>query len=148
MADTTLSIAFQTDKPLAAYAPLAAQAEAYGFDAVTVYNDMLYQPAWLPLLEMATSVEVTIVGTSRNLGGEPGVDVATYLARHGLDVTVNSVARDADDVAGSLNAHVREIDADFLVMGAYGHSRLREFIVGGATRDMLERMTVPTVMAH
>jgi 5,10-methylenetetrahydromethanopterin reductase len=48
-----LSIAFQTDKPLAAYAALAAAAEAYGFDAVTVYNDMLYQPAWLPLLEMA-----------------------------------------------------------------------------------------------
>ncbi len=48
-----LSIAFQTDKPLSAYGPLAAQAESYGFDAVTVYNDMLYQPAWLPRLEMA-----------------------------------------------------------------------------------------------
>lgn len=50
---TQLSIAFQTDKPLNTYGPLAAQAEAYGFDGVTVYNDMLYQPAWLPLLEMA-----------------------------------------------------------------------------------------------
>ena len=49
-----LSIAFQTDKPITAYGPLAAQAEAYGFDAVTVYNDMLYQPAWLPLLEILT----------------------------------------------------------------------------------------------
>lgn len=48
-----LSIAFQTDKPLAAYAALAQRAETYGFDAVTVYNDMLYQPAWLPLMEMA-----------------------------------------------------------------------------------------------
>ena len=48
-----LSIAFQTDKPLAAYGALAAAAETYGFNAVTVYNDMLYQPAWLPLLEMA-----------------------------------------------------------------------------------------------
>ncbi len=48
-----LSIAFQTDKPLTAYSALAAQVEADGFDAVTVYNDMLYQPAWLPLLEMA-----------------------------------------------------------------------------------------------
>ena len=47
------SIAFQTDKPLTAYGPLAAQADAYGFERVTVYNDMLYQPAWLPLLEMA-----------------------------------------------------------------------------------------------
>lgn len=48
-----LSIAWQTDKRLADYGPLAAQAEAFGFDAVTVYNDLLYQPAWLPLLEMA-----------------------------------------------------------------------------------------------
>lgn len=104
--------------------------------------------AALPLLDMAEAVEVTIVGTSRYLGGEPGVDVATYLARHGLDVTINSVNRDTSDVAGTLNAHVREIDADFLVMGAYGHSRIREFIIGGATRDMLENMIVPTVMAH
>jgi 5,10-methylenetetrahydromethanopterin reductase len=48
-----LSVAFQTDQPLAAYGPLAAAVEGYGFDGVTVYNDMLYQPAWLPLLEIA-----------------------------------------------------------------------------------------------
>ncbi len=48
-----VSVAFQTDKPLAAYGELAARVEAYGFDGVSVYNDMLYQPAWLPLLEMA-----------------------------------------------------------------------------------------------
>lgn len=48
-----LSIAFQTDKPLSAYAELASRVEAYNFDVVTVYNDMLFQPAWLPLLEMA-----------------------------------------------------------------------------------------------
>ncbi|MCB8985571.1 MAG: LLM class flavin-dependent oxidoreductase [Ardenticatenaceae bacterium] len=48
-----ISIAFQTNKPLRDYGPLAQQAETYGFDVVTVYNDMLYQPAWLPLLEMA-----------------------------------------------------------------------------------------------
>ena len=64
MADTTLSIAFQTDKPLAAYGPLAAQAEAHGFDAVTVYNDMLYQPAWLPLLEMARATQRMQVGVA------------------------------------------------------------------------------------
>jgi 5,10-methylenetetrahydromethanopterin reductase len=48
-----ISIAFQTDKRLSDYGPLAAAAEAYGFTAVSVYNDMLYQPAWLPLLEIA-----------------------------------------------------------------------------------------------
>jgi 5,10-methylenetetrahydromethanopterin reductase len=59
-----ISIAFQTDKPLAAYGPLAAQAEAAGFDAVTVYNDMLYQPAWLPLLEMARATKRVRLGVA------------------------------------------------------------------------------------
>lgn len=59
-----LSIAFQTDKPLTAYAALAAAAEAYGFDAVTVYNDMLYQPAWLPLLEMARATSRVRLGVA------------------------------------------------------------------------------------
>jgi nucleotide-binding universal stress UspA family protein len=104
--------------------------------------------AALPLLAMTQSVEVTIVGSSSTFGGEPGTEVATYLARHGLSVTINTVNRERSDVAATLNAHAREIAADFVVMGAYGHSRLRQFILGGATRDMLESMVVPTVMAH
>ncbi|MEZ4708876.1 MAG: LLM class flavin-dependent oxidoreductase [Caldilineaceae bacterium] len=58
------SIAFQTDKPLTAYGPLAAQVEGYGFDAVTVYNDLLYQPAWLPLWEMARATQSIRVGVA------------------------------------------------------------------------------------
>jgi nucleotide-binding universal stress UspA family protein len=104
--------------------------------------------AAMPILAMASAVDVTIVGSPRTLGGEPGAEVATYLARHGLSVSVSTVNRDVSDVAGTLNAHVRETGAGILVMGAYGHSRLREFVVGGATRDMLEGMIVPTVMAH
>ncbi|MEZ4620399.1 MAG: hypothetical protein R2867_33510 [Caldilineaceae bacterium] len=53
MTHRQISIAFQTDKPLAAYGPLAAAVEQHGFDGITVYNDLLYQPAWLPLLEIA-----------------------------------------------------------------------------------------------
>ena len=59
-----LSIAFQTNKPLNAYGPLAAAAERYGFDGVTVYNDMLYQPAWLPLLEIARATERVQIGVA------------------------------------------------------------------------------------
>lgn len=59
-----LSIAFQTNKPLAAYGPLAAKAEACGFDGVTVYNDLLYQPAWLPLMEMARATTRVRVGVA------------------------------------------------------------------------------------
>jgi 5,10-methylenetetrahydromethanopterin reductase len=56
------SVAFQTDHPLAAYGPMAAQVEAAGFDGVSVYNDMLYQPAWLPLLEIARATSRVRIG--------------------------------------------------------------------------------------
>ncbi|MEZ4861296.1 MAG: LLM class flavin-dependent oxidoreductase [Caldilineaceae bacterium] len=59
-----VTVAFQTDKPLRAYGPLAATAERYGFDGVTVYNDMLYQPAWLPLLEMARATSRVQIGVA------------------------------------------------------------------------------------
>jgi 5,10-methylenetetrahydromethanopterin reductase len=59
-----VTIAFQTDKPLAVYGPLAATAEQYGFDGVTVYNDLLYQPAWLPLAEMAKATRRVRVGVA------------------------------------------------------------------------------------
>lgn len=62
IAPPTVSIAFQTDQPLAAYGALAAAAESYGFDGVTVYNDMLYQPAWLPLLEIARHTRRVRIG--------------------------------------------------------------------------------------
>ena len=57
-----VSIAFQTDQPLAAYGPLAATAERHGFDMVSVYNDLLYQPAWLPLLEIARATQRVALG--------------------------------------------------------------------------------------
>ena len=64
MKNPSFSIAFQTDKPLSAYGPLAKTVERYGFDGVTVYNDMLYQPAWLPLLEMAKATQRVRVGVA------------------------------------------------------------------------------------
>jgi 5,10-methylenetetrahydromethanopterin reductase len=62
MSQHAISIAFQTDQPLAAYGALAAAAEGYGFDGVTVYNDMLFQPAWLPLLEIARHTRRVRIG--------------------------------------------------------------------------------------
>lgn len=64
MIDHTVSIAFQTNKPITAYGPLAAAAEAYGFDGVSVYNDLLYQPAWLPLLEIARHTQRVRIGVA------------------------------------------------------------------------------------
>ncbi|ODN69293.1 Universal stress protein family protein [Methylobrevis pamukkalensis] len=102
----------------------------------------------MPVLEHAGSVEIVIVPGGKGWNGEPGSDVATYLARHGLDVSVTTVNRDADNIADALNGYARETGADLLVMGGYGHSRLREFIIGGATSDMLARAEIPVIIAH
>lgn len=104
--------------------------------------------AAVPLLCLMKDVEITIVASDKAWMGEPGTDVALYLARHGVNVSINTVNRDAGDVAGTLIARAGEVGADLMVMGAYGHSRLREFIIGGATRGILERMTIPTLMTH
>ena len=60
----SISIAFQTDKPISAYGPLAATAEKYGFDGITVYNDLLFQPAWLPLMEIARNTQRARIGVA------------------------------------------------------------------------------------
>lgn len=80
-------------------------------------------------------------------GEEPGADIALFLARHGVQV---KVLRQPDpvDIGAAILALGASLRADLLVMGAYGHSRLREAMVGGATSTVLEKMTLPVLMAH
>ena len=80
-------------------------------------------------------------------GDEPGSDVATYLARQGAKVTVN---RDTSsgDVGSSVLSRANDFDADLIVMGGYGHTRLREWVLGGVSKTLLEHMTVPVLMSH
>ena len=105
----------------------------------------------LPLLAKAESACVFLANPKRGLGAhgeEPGSDIARHLARHGLKVEVaKAVADDVADSALLLN-HASDMGADLLVMGAYGHSRLREFILGGVTRSLLREMTVPVLLSH
>jgi nucleotide-binding universal stress UspA family protein len=77
----------------------------------------------------------------------PGAEVAQHLARHGLRVAVEHIAADIEIAAALLN-YVADRSVDFIVMGGYGHSRMREFILGGTTRTMLRSMTAPTLMSH
>jgi nucleotide-binding universal stress UspA family protein len=105
----------------------------------------------LPLLAKAESTCVFLANPKRGLaahGEEPGADIARHLARHGLKVEVaKTIANDVADSALLLN-HASDMSADLLVMGAYGHSRLREFILGGVTRSLLREMTVPVLLSH
>ncbi len=104
--------------------------------------------AALPALRVATSIEVVMVAGSKHWSGEPGADVAAYLARHDHKVTVTTLPRSAPEVSTVLINHAAESGATMLVMGGYGHNRFRQFVLGGVTRDMLEKMTIPTLMTH
>ncbi|MBJ7251856.1 MAG: universal stress protein [Acetobacteraceae bacterium] len=105
----------------------------------------------LPLIAKAETATVFLANPKRGLGGhgeEPGADIARHLARHGMKVEVAmAIADDVPDSALLLN-HASDMGADLLVMGAHGHSRLREFILGGMTRSLLREMTVPVLLSH
>jgi nucleotide-binding universal stress UspA family protein len=105
----------------------------------------------LPLLERAKSVSVVAVNPKSGIGGhgeEPGADIALSLARHGVKAEAQHIVAPDLDVADTLLSRAADADSDLLVMGAYGHSRLREVMLGGATHSILEQMTVPVLMAH
>jgi nucleotide-binding universal stress UspA family protein len=103
----------------------------------------------IALLERAKAVEVVVVAGEAGKSDElPGADIAHHLARHGLKVELQRiVARDLD-VANTILSHAADAGTDFLVMGGYGHSRLREIVLGGVTRQILHSMTVPALMSH
>ena len=103
----------------------------------------------MPLLERAGSVELVIAGNERGKRDEiPGADMGQHLARHGLKVDVKRITGGNIDVADALLSHAADANVDFMVMGGYGHSRLREFVLGGVTRSILRAMTTPTLLSH
>ena len=103
----------------------------------------------LPLLQKAKQVEIVIVSDRPSKKDEvPGADLAQHLARHGLKVDVKRITSPEIDVPSTILSYAADSSADMIVMGGYGHSRLREFVLGGATRGLLESMTVPVLMSH
>jgi nucleotide-binding universal stress UspA family protein len=103
----------------------------------------------IPLLQKAKSVEIVIVAAKGfKVDEAPGVDLAKHLARHGLDVNLKRITSPEIDVASTILSYAADSDADMIVMGGYGHSRLREFVLGGVTRSIFEAMTVPALMSH
>lgn len=103
----------------------------------------------MPFLTRARQVDVVIVATGRSKSDEvPGADVGHHLARHGIKVDVKRIVAEDVDVPNTILSYAADVSADLIVMGGYGHSRLREFVLGGATRGILASMTVPVLMAH
>ena len=104
----------------------------------------------LPLMKKAREINVVSFNPKGEAGwGEvPGADVALWLTRHGVRVNVRQQKSDEVDVGNQILSLASDLESDLIVMGAYGHSRTFEFVLGGVTRTLLESMTVPVLMSH
>jgi nucleotide-binding universal stress UspA family protein len=103
----------------------------------------------IPIIRKSGRVEIVIVASERGKQDEiEGADIGQHLARHGLKVDVHRITGGNIDVGDALLSHAADSGADFMVMGGYGHSRLREFVLGGVTRSIFESMTVPILLSH
>ncbi|MEO1017847.1 MAG: universal stress protein [Pseudomonadota bacterium] len=114
-------------------------------EAVRAVNDSL------PFLRRAKMVTVLVIDPDRyraHLGEAPGADLATHLSRHGVEVTVKATRSDGIGVGETIAAETKHADADMITMGGYGHSRLREVLIGGVTQYLLNRAPVPIFISH
>lgn len=105
----------------------------------------------LPLLAAAKVVHVMAINPGHGMAGHgdvPGADICLHLSRHGVNAVCEHVAADDLKAGEMLLSRAADEDADLLVMGGYGHSRLREMVLGGTTRHMLDSMTVPVLFSH
>lgn len=105
----------------------------------------------MPFLEAAEAVHVAVVDPETgdtDHGPEPGADLATSLARHDVKVSVDQLPSAGQTVTRRLVKHAEESGVDLIVMGGYGHWRLREILFGGVTREMLRTSPLPLILAH
>ena len=102
----------------------------------------------LPLLQRAGRIDVITIDATERPNELRGAQIAEHLARHKLNVELMPIVAPDSDVANVILSHAADSSTDLIVMGGYGHSRLREFVLGGATTGILGTMTVPVLMSH
>jgi nucleotide-binding universal stress UspA family protein len=105
----------------------------------------------MPFIEAAENVHIAMIDPKTGEaahGEEPGANLAAALARHNVKVVVDPLPSTSKTVAERLLGHAADCGADLIVMGGYGHWRLRESLFGGVTRDMIQASTVPLLLAH
>lgn len=101
----------------------------------------------MPILERADAVKILTVGEpeTRHL---PGAEIAQHLARHGVKAEADHAVESDSSSSEILMFEAKEYEADLLVCGAWGHSRMFETVLGGVTRDLLRSMELPLLMSH
>jgi len=103
----------------------------------------------MAFLTRAKSIDIVVVTGERDKSGEiTGKNMRLHLGRHGIETQIHHITAAGSDAQHAILSRAAESKADFMVMGGYGHSRLREFILGGVTRSVLKSMPVPVLMSH
>jgi nucleotide-binding universal stress UspA family protein len=150
----TESIIFGSGRPTIVLPSASRKGGPFSLDTVVVAWDFS-RPATraiadaTPILERAKRVCVLTVANEKSIKSRrSGVELAKHLSRHGVAVVLDEVDAKRRAVGEVFEAHIAYRNADLLVMGAYGHSRFREFILGGATKSMLARPPVPVFLSH
>ena len=154
------SVAMESRRPVMVV-PHIGYAKPVGRKVLLAWNDspeaMRAATEAMPLLQAAEKVTLLVIdGRKRGIDIDdanghddpPGRRAAGWLARHGVNVEVINDISEGSDVGSVILSRVSDLDIDLLVMGIYGHSKLRETFFGGASKTMLGHMTVPTLIAH
>jgi nucleotide-binding universal stress UspA family protein len=148
------SVIFGSGRPTVILPHTRKRTESFALNTVIVAWDFS-RPATravadaMPILEKAKRVCVLTVTKEKTIDTRrSGAELAKHLARHGVDVVVDEVDAKGRSIGDVFEAHLTYRNANLLVMGAYGHSRIREFILGGATKRMLTRPPVPILLSH
>ncbi len=143
---------FSTGRPCLLYPD--TRTEAYSMDTVAIAWDMSRSAARavgdaLPLLKGAKSVQVLVGRGEKAIeSSRPAASLVTYLSAHGISAAVDEFDVSGQKIGDALLGRATRHKADMLVMGAFGHSRLREFVLGGATRRILDTSSIPLLMSH
>ena len=148
------SVIFGSGRPTVILPHTRKRTESFALNTVIVAWDFS-RPATravadaMPILEKAKRVCVLTVTNEKTIDTRrSGAELAKHLARHGVDVVLDEVDAKGRSIGDVFEAHLTYRNANLLVMGAYGHSRIREFILGGATKRMLTRPPVPILLSH
>ncbi|KQW21441.1 universal stress protein UspA [Afipia sp. Root123D2] len=148
------TLIFDSGRPVIALPPEPSPKPTQSFDNVIVAWDFSRQSSRavadaLPILKQSKRVFILTVTNEKIIDTKrSGVELAKHLSRHGVEVILDVVDAAGRDIGTVLRSHIQLRNGDLLVMGAYGHSRFREFVLGGATRSMLLRPPVPTFLSH
>lgn len=148
------SVIFGSGRPVLVTPYVRKQAGAFALDTVVVAWDFSRPAARaiadaLPILKKAKQVRVVTVTREKEISHRRSTeDLARHLARHDVRIDLDTVDAGGRKIGDAITSYVGSVNADLLVMGAYGHSRMRDFILGGATRSMVSKPPVPIFLSH